>query len=46
VGQARRADLNLFPPSSRVSPELWPFTPFNDVDRLFANALLWVAGRR
>ncbi len=46
VGDARRADLNLFPPSSRVSPELWPFTPFNDVDHLFANALLWVAGRR
>ncbi len=38
---ARRADVNLFPPSSRVNPDLWPFTLDNDVPRLFANALLW-----
>lgn len=45
VGQTRRADVNLFPPSGRVDSEFWPFRPSNHVPLLFANALLWVAGR-
>jgi len=44
LGQARRADLNLFPPSGRIDLGLWPFRPSNDVPQLFVNALLWVAG--
>lgn len=45
VGKTRRADVNLFPPSGRVDSEFWPFRPSNHVPLLFANALLWVAGR-
>ena len=45
VGQAHRVDINLFPPSSLLDPDLWPFTPDNDVPRLMANALLWASGR-
>lgn len=45
VGTTRRADINLFPPSGRVDSGLWPFRPSNKVPTLFANALLWVAGR-
>lgn len=45
VGATRRADINLFPPSGRVDSGLWPFRPSNKVPMLFANALLWVAGR-
>jgi|GEM_PF-2097387 len=44
VGQTRRADINLFPPSGRVDSDLWPFRPSNKVPELFANALRWVAG--
>jgi len=45
VGQANRVDINLFPPSSLLDPDLWPFTQDNDVPRLMTNALFWVAGR-
>lgn len=45
-GRANRVDVNLFPPSSLLNPDLWPFTQDNDVPRLFANALWWVAGRQ
>lgn len=45
VGQTRRADINLFPPSGRLDSDLWPFRPSNNVPELFANALLWVSGR-
>ena len=45
-GQVNRVDINLFPPSSLLNPDLWPFTQDNDVPRLFANALWWVAGRQ
>jgi len=45
VGQTRRADVNLFPPSGRVDSEFWPFRPSNHVPLLFANALLWVVRR-
>ncbi len=44
INQARRADINLFPPSGRLDTDLWPFRPNNDVPELFANALQWVAG--
>jgi len=44
LGQTRRVDLNLFPPSGRTGLGLWPFRPSNDVPQLFVNALLWVAG--
>ena len=45
MGQANRVDINLFPPSSLLDPDLWPFTQDNDVPRLMVNALFWVAGR-
>lgn len=45
MGQANRVDINLFPPSSLLDPDLWPFTQDNDVPRLMTNALFWVAGR-
>jgi len=44
LGQTRRADLNVFPPSGRTDLGLWPFRPSNDVPQLFVNALRWVAG--
>jgi hypothetical protein len=45
LGQNRRADINLFPPSSLLDPDLWPFTPDNQVPQLMVNALLWASGR-
>ena len=38
---ARRADINLFPPSSTVRSDLWDAT--TDGDILLANALVWVS---
>ena len=41
VGCARRVDLNLYPPSSSVSPGFW--IAATDGDEIMANALAWVA---
>lgn len=40
---ARRADVNIFPPSSNIRGDLWDAT--TDGGILLANALIWVSGK-
>lgn len=40
-GNARRADINIFPPSSTIRSDFWDAS--TDGDILLANALLWVS---